>query len=37
MTNRARFAIDITLWLLVLVGGGIVGGIAYLVLTSITF
>ena len=26
MTNRARFAIDITLWLLVLVGGGIVGG-----------
>lgn len=37
MTNRTRFAIDITLWLLVLAGGGIVGGIAYLVLTSITF
>lgn len=37
MINRARFAIDITLWLLVLAGGGTFGGIAYLVLTSITF
>ncbi len=37
MINRARFAVDITLWLLILAGGGIFGGIAYLVLTSITF